>query len=746
MKKRLLLVLLALTLIFGLTSCGGIGDLLGGLIGADEESSSADNGADGVDSSVESDTEAPQRDIVLFGGDNDYRIVYSDAANNNVKALLTEMTAKVKDTVGSKPAYATDTSKANTEIPQEILLGVTKRGASDISLGKISGFGYDVRFIGEKLVITASNDELLGKAVNDLYEAWTVSGGKIILSNKTVLTYDATDSFRPLFGEDGTEVKIIVPLKSTDELYDSAVYLSNSLSPILGTYVEIFYDEKTETTSDAYEICIGKTNRDISRTLYDNIDSIFGYDVITMDNRLAVGAIQDSVISIAVHELFSDLYNEMKYAYSGTPIISRDYTLTGIVSEVASELPMLEAGDFYGIYQSADDKFIIYTDNVTEADYSAYVAAIINDGAELLQEYSFGNNKYSLLAGDKYSAYVTYLYTENAIRTYVGPADTVYPLEDNVIEASVCEPAMWQLDVDNKGSAASGGMSYVIKLTDGSFVIIDGGYNTNTEADNLYNLLKSNTPEGEIPVISGWFITHLHMDHYGGLVAFANKYASLTEVKAFYYNFPGISVSSTSNGVDPSAGRSVEISMKKWKDAVRYDTLHSGMAIGFAGALAEIICTHEDVYPLTFADGNDTCTVVKFTIGGQSVLFLGDARYNQSATMVNTIPAQTLKSDIVQVSHHGYEGCSAALYKIVDASVALWPMNIVGYDSGKTTAIFKQWYNNNLDANKYIRECETIVKIIVSGAGTQKLDLPYTPTGERLPDYEKIYNERLSNT
>ena len=737
-----------MTLILGLTSCGSIGDLIGGLIGTDEESLSDDNsGTGGVDSSVESDTEVPQRDIVLFGCDNDYRIVYSDGANNNVKALLTEMTVKVKDTVGGKPSYATDKSKTYTEIPREILLGVTNREASDISLGKISGFGYDVRFIGEKLVITASNDELLEKAVNDLYEAWTVSDGKIILSNKTVLTYDATENYRPLFGENGTEVRIIVPLKSSDELYDSAVYLSNSLSPVLGTYVDIFYDEKTEAVSDAYEICIGKTNRDISRTLYDGIDSVFGYDVISMGNRLAVGAIQDSVISMAVHELFGDLYNEMRYAYSGTPIISRDYSLTGIVSEVAAELPMLDAGDFYGIYQSADDKFIIYTDNVTESDYSAYVDAIVSDGAELLQEYSFGNNKYSLLAGEKYSAYVTYLYTENAIRTYVGPTDTVYPLVDTVTEASVCEPALWQLEVDTKGSYSSGGMSYVLRLTDGSFVIIDGGYNTNTEADNLYDLLKANTPEGEIPVISGWFITHLHIDHYGGLVAFASKYASVTEVKAFYYNFPGVKVSSTSNGVDPSAGRDVELSMKKWKDAVRYDTVHSGMAIGFAGALAEIICTHEDVYPLTFADGNDTCTVVKFTIGGQSVLFLGDARYNQSATMVNTIPAQTLKSDMVQVSHHGYEGCSAALYKIVDASVALWPMNIVGYDgSGNTTAIFRQWYNNNLDGNKYIRESETIVKIIVSGAGTQKLDLPYTPTGERLPDYEKIYNERLSKT
>ena len=79
MKKRLLLVLLALTLIFGLTSCGGIGDLLGGLIGADEEGSSADNGAD---------TEIKAADITLFGGEDDYRIVYSANATTATKDLI----------------------------------------------------------------------------------------------------------------------------------------------------------------------------------------------------------------------------------------------------------------------------------------------------------------------------------------------------------------------------------------------------------------------------------------------------------------------------------------------------------------------------------------------------------------------------------------------------------------------------------------------------------------------------------
>ena len=169
------------------------------------------------------------------------------------------------------------------------------------------------------------------------------------------------------------------------------------------------------------------------------------------------------------------------------------------------------------------------------------------------------------------------------------------------------------------------------------------------------------------------------------------------------------------------------------------------MRLGFAGAVAEVICTHEDVYPMSFADGNDTCTVVKFTVKGQSIMFLADARDGESVTMLNTIPPEVLKSDIVQFSHHGYEGCSEAFYRVVDASVVLWPMNIVGIDNGKTAPVFKNWYNNAMGANKYVRESAKIKKIIVAGAGTQKLELPYTPTGDRIVDYESIYNERLSN-
>jgi hypothetical protein len=93
-------------------------------------------------------------------------------------------------------------------------------------------------------------------------------------------------------------------------------------------------------------------------------------------------------------------------------------------------------------------------------------------------------------------------------------------------------------------------------------------------------------------------------------------------------------------------------------------------------------------------------------------MITGDAQEYQSAVITSTIDQSILKSDIVQMSHHGYEGCSETFYSMVDAATVMWPM---------PKNVFNQWYNNSLSGNKYIREQVNAgkVTIVKMGYGTQ---------------------------
>lgn len=57
------------------------------------------------------------------------------------------------------------------------------------------------------------------------------------------------------------------------------------------------------------------------------------------------------------------------------------------------------------------------------------------------------------------------------------------------------------------------GLSYVVRLLDGRFIIFDGGWEFEPDADNLMKSLSDQSPY-EKPIIAAWIMTHPHIDHY----------------------------------------------------------------------------------------------------------------------------------------------------------------------------------------------------------------------------------------
>ena len=441
----------------------------------------------------------------------------------------------------------------------------------------------------------------------------------------------------------------------------------------------------------------------------------------------------------------------------------------------AAPLPELTADKYCKSYAGSDDSEVHYYTGAQAADYTAYLEQLEAAGYTERQSYEGGGCRHSLWENNAFTVYVSYLPDTDGnkykgrVRVFTQAVGTPYHLEKTAVEANVCTPMLWQLDVDNS-VGKEGGMSYVIRLTDGTFVVIDGGYGTDKEARNLYATLFANNPLPGKPVISAWFITHLHADHYAVLGNMARRFGDLVTVKGFYYNFPDASLNDKLSA--PTSGNytslidkpsEAEPKMKSWSGATLYSKLHSGMVLGFAGATVEVLLTHEDVCQSYYdgslrandfeKDGNNTSTVLRFNIAGQKILFLADAEFAVSEELTGTYTADYLKSDIMQMAHHGFsDGVKPALISAVRPTVVLWPMDIIRYTSGGVPVTdnfsntFGQYISFSESQDADIGKVKTIAREFIPAGENVALELPYTAntiSATKIPDYETMREAKL---
>lgn len=394
---------------------------------------------------------------------------------------------------------------------------------------------------------------------------------------------------------------------------------------------------------------------------------------------------------------------------------------------------------------SADERSCIAEfSDVGRHAYYLYIAELEEAGFKARETYTLDRNVYALYDGESATVYTAYSAEADTVRLYAEEkGSTPYPVRN--ADADRGNPVLWQLPVDYKGFRENGGMKYVIKLTDGTFMLIDGGYPTEAEADTLYNFLKENTPDGKEPVITAWFLTHLHGDHFGAIMSFADKYAEKVDVKGFYYH------------LNPSERPEWDVggAMAKWKNAVLYCKMHTGMEFRLPGVKINIIQTQEDLYPLIPGNYNDASMVFSVTVGEQRILFLGDSEVLANGCMLKYQSGETLKSDIVQYSHHGYLGCSKEFYDKACPHTILWPMNIDGYQekgySSIPNRVYESWHThpyghqNYYLPNRYISYYAPYVKKVIIHNEIVRFDFPYAPTGERLPDFKRLFDENTAD-
>ncbi len=369
-----------------------------------------------------------------------------------------------------------------------------------------------------------------------------------------------------------------------------------------------------------------------------------------------------------------------------------------------------ENAEFLGIYDCSDGVSMALYANVREHDFLEYKTALVNDGYAVFDSTDFAGNIHFTLKNEDMLVQL-YRSIDGKMRVIADPYTTVYDKEQGSVERK-CNTELYQFETDH--SLIDCGMCYIIRCADNSFFIIDSAHYLSVhDNDRIHDFLRSMTPENEKIRIAGWFISHGHEDHYSKFMDYMLYNCEDTVIERIYLNLV--------SAQHPDCGRWEQynnVLMENFRNFINNERdipivkLHTGQRFFVRNLEFKVLCTHEDVYPESNADFNNSSVVLMLEAEGTRVLIPGDASDKESIIMEECY-GQWLKSDIVQLSHHGHNGTSEQFYQYVNADVVLCPNTQIKIDEEFP----------RIRANRVAKEIAK--EFYISANGTVKLTLPY---------------------
>ncbi len=686
MKRRIISLLLALLLLLAaLTAC---------------------NGGEG-----EVTTEDTEESTDLVGVEvriSEYTLVRSVKASSATSELFLSLKASLKELSGNEIRVANDFS-ADGSIPsdtKEILLGVTNRPQSEEIAQKIGDRRFYVGIVGSKIVIQAGNEAFLSAAV-DYFLASIVSTCKGCIYLPEMLGHTSDEVEAITLVEDGAaKYDIVYRDGATDAMTKVLDGFKSNVNGLSGASFFASSDRKSPSAvynSKTPEILIGDTRYDETAEGMELLRAD-EYGIIKVGSKLLVlGRTRASSVK-ALEKLLSAMRSgttekdgkKTVVLYYAGPMIYKN-------TEYFTDIPEYNAGKLTGAYDSGDGTLCGYYEAADGSGYESYASALLASGFSEISAHTIGECRYSSYKKGEGRVYLSYLKSTGTLRIITEKRDHDIQSAEN--EEKLCEVTLTAVGLSYT-SDETNGMSYLLRLADGSFVIFDGGFERDSE--HLYELLCAQNVRGGKPYIRAWILTHMHSDHAGCMKRFSRDHAGDVEVGYFLTNI-------ADNYYDPDQNNDkYDAEMARFSGAKR-QKLHAGDKLLWPGVELEVLYTHEELYPnsLDIAFGNETSVVTRLNVNGQSVLIMGDVQDEASDKLV-AMYKEALRSDVCQIAHHGSKNHPATkeIYSMILPSVALFPGSQTRYSENKGTP-----------ENKYI--IDTLgAKIYVADGGDRVFTFP----------------------
>ena len=462
-------------------------------------------------------------------------------------------------------------------------------------------------------------------------------------------------------------------------------------------------------------------------------------------NRMRIAIdLSNLVGSHTVDVLYKNGQGEIVSLYKFTAILAdmEDVTLPTVEPTVEATLPDAYGKDTADVTYAGDDNSMLYTfENKNAADFEAACKYYTDNGYTVYRATEKVDNRFTTFTKGTAMAHVYWFKELSELNIVISDTAAYYlpPVNPAVTDGDV-ECTIVQLE----DSTHVNGMSYVIQLKDGSYIVYDGSYSS--QARLLLQYLKDNHKGEGKPLIRAWVMTHSHNDHYPAFSQIARRWADQIQVEYVLVN----PLNEEEFELDEEE---LYLSTTFREDVARFSGtklvyVHTGMEFVFCNLTMEVLWTPDDLYKnitnRTLANRdinfNNTSIVTRLYDADYNALFTADIGKRGTDMMV-TVYGDYLKSDACQVAHHGVEDVPFSFYDIVRAPLLFYPCDYDLYDNN----------TRHLTVRLKIEQTDYTKEILIQGLGRYirawgttyaadaSLSIPdYTPSTNRSALLEKV--------
>ena len=485
---------------------------------------------------------------------------------------------------------------------------------------------------------------------------------------------------------------VVCPIDASLGAHVAASKIGNSLGGLTRTAVNV---GSTSAGTDEYEIIVDISEYAPASSLYDQL-TYGSYQIAHIGNKIVVAAFDDKAYASAAQKL-CDLFD--KQFKSGNLILQESMLTGGSTDGVRGYIPPLKTDISpdcilqSGANTTEDKAMQVEFSNCKDKDFTDYCQALVEKGYRKVCDNDFGGSSYGTYSDGKYLVNVSLYRKAGLMRIVSEPeyAKSFWSIESAPGKEQVLMMQVYQDGVKYKGAATGG---FIMRLSDGRFLIYDTGLEENTDELIEYMRSRNTFKDGKIH-IALIILSHPHGDHIGGFLGLSKKYSSEIQCEAVAFNLTNHKRQSYYTQ-STLFGFTTSFTAAAHSMGAEVYCLRAGETFNLAGARLEVIFTPDELGTFflsgknengetdTKYDQNNSSNIVRLVVDGQKITYTGDCRGGE-AEIFNNILLDTFESDIMTVAHHGYNVVATLkMYQKAQPFVLFWSVTKEGQDMSRS--------------------------------------------------------------